>query len=1063
MKRKFINLSIPFTEKSKNILPLVLCMFLILFIGVSNTSATLNSNGSTNLSLKEEASLNKSENLSLTVKGKVTSEAGEPLPGASILIKGTTIGTITDINGNFTLEVPTGDETIVVNFIGYKSEEISLIGKTELTVVLLPNLSKLEEVVVVGYGTQKKSVVTGAIAKVSADELGKSKDLRIEQTLQGKTAGVMIMNNSGQPGDNMTIQIRGAGTNNNPDPLFIVDGMPLTKHDLDYLNSSDIESVEVLKDASSAAIYGTRGGNGVVMITTKQGKKGQKFKVTYDGSYAVQNPWRKLDLLNSNEYMTIMNEASVNDGKKPYSLFSKATMDTLKWDTDWQDEMFNYNAPKISHTFSLSAGNEKSTYSSSLSYFSQDGILAKGKSDFKRLTYRLNTTHDFGRLTIGSNLNYINIKKKGIDGNNQFGTGIVQAVNMPPIVPVMYDNGEYAVPNDFNISLQEITNPVAMWNYSNKKQETNKALGNVSADFKIFEGLVFRTNFGAEYAFVIDDEYVPVYFIDATHKNDSLDYVTKKIQKYVKWNFDNTLTYRKAFGKHNATVMIGTTRFREWDQDMYALKKDIIFDDFDYAYFDNAKNDLNDQITGGYRDHRLKSYFGRLNYDYAEKYLLEGSLRIDGSTRFGPDNRYAKFPAFSAGWVVSRENFYKENNIVPFIKIRASWGKNGSENIPDFQYVALMKKGINYYFGADKNQISGIVPSFIPNTALMWEASQQLDIGTDLSLVSNKITVAFDFYNKITKNWLIQAPSLLMTGSEGITWVNGGEVQNRGYELELNYKNNLTKDLFLNIGITASTNKSTVKDIPNAEHVLQGGNGVHGQNNLLRAEVGSSLGYFWGYKTNGIVQNDEDLEKYKGQQPGLKKGDLIFVDVNGNGKINETDRTEIGSPYPKFTGGVSISLNWKIIDLNMFWYTALGHQIYMANRRDDLKYSNFTTEVLNRWHADSIPADYPRVTISDPNGNWKKVSDFYIQDADFLRLKTLTIGLSLPKKWTDFLKVGKVRAYFMGENLLTFTKYPGIEVEVGGTPFGSDGRPIGVDYGVYPVSKTYTAGINIEF
>ncbi len=996
----------------------------------------------------------------------ITANNDESLPGVNIIEKNTENGTVSDVDGNYSITVTDQNSVLVFSFVGYLTEEIEVGDQTKIDMVLVPELLGLDEVVVVGYGIQKKSVVTGAIAKVSTDILDRSSDLRIEQVLQGRTAGVMIMNNSGQPGENLTIRIRGVGTNSNPDPLFLVDGLPMEKEGLDYLNPSDVESVEVLKDASSAAIYGTRGANGVILITTKQGKIGKKPEVSYEGYYSVQNPWRKMDMLNASQYIDIINEAGENDGRvTPY--FTDAAIDTMHYDTDWQDEMFYKNAPKMSHKITVSGGSEKSSYLTSIAYFSQDGLVAEGKSNFKRLNYRINSTHELGRLTVTNNLNVVSINKRGVDANNQYGfTGINQAMNMPPIVPVKYNDGSWGVPVDYGVGVQEITNPIAMLDVLNRTEKTNKILGNVSVDLRIIKGLVFRTNFGAEYSYVTNDQYVPVYFIDATHRNnargDSSDYVTKEIHRYMRWNLDNTLSYTKSIGDHNITALIGMTRFKEWDEGVYGKRYTLIFDDFEHAYLDNAIS-LDQETSGKFVEHTLASTFARLNYNYKEKYLLEGVMRIDGSSRFGSANRYAKFPAISAGWVISREGFFPSNDVLNFMKIRASWGKNGSENIPDFRFIGLMSNDKRYYFGDTKTMYNGILPTFISNAGLKWEASEQLDIGADMGLLSNRLTFTIDFYNKKTKDWLIQAPAPDLLGNNP-PWINGGDVQNRGIEIELGYKNNITRNLFMSIVFTAATNKSEVLDIPNVGHVLKGGSAVHGQGDVLRAEVGTPMGYFYGYKTAGIIQDEEQLAEVQVWQKAAKLGDLIFVDSNGDNRINDYDKTDIGNPYPKITSGCNITFAWKGIDLYMFWYSALGHQIIMANRRSDLKYVNFTTDVLDRWHGEGTSTDEPRVSIADNNGNYKKFSDYYVKDADFLRLKSVTLGYTVPVKLTNAIKISKLRFYVSSENLLTFTKYPGMEVEVGGTPFGADGtNPIGVDHGIYPQAKTYLAGVNIVF
>lgn len=989
------------------------------------------------------------------VTGTVTDvESGEPLPGVTVLIKGTSTGTITDLDGNYALSVGADDAILVFSFVGYVSKELALEGRSVVSPSLELDIRALEEVVVTGYGTQKKSVVTGAIAKVDAKTLERSKDLRIEQALQGKAAGVVIMNNSGQPGDNLTIRIRGTGTNGDPDPLFIIDGLPMEKEGLDYLNPADVESIEVLKDAAAAAIYGTRGANGVVIITTKQGKQGERFTVTYDGYYGVQNPWKKMDMLNSQQYMDIINEAAENDGRaNPF--FSQAAMDTLRWDTDWQDEMYYYNAPKISHTVRITGGSDKGTYSSSLNYFSQDGILAKGKSNFERITYRLNSSREIGKITVGSNLNLVNIKTKGIEGNSQFGTGINQALNMPPIVPVKYDNGEWAVPNDFGIGLQEITNPVALLSYLNRETQTYKALGNIYGEYKILEGLTFRSNYGSEIAFVNGTSYTPAYDLDPTHRQLA-NSANKSWDKYMRWNWDNTLTYTTSIQRHNITAMVGVTRFKEWSENLSGTKDSLIFDTFDQAYLNNSLQ-AQGRVSNGISEHTLQSYFGRLNYNFDEKYLFEGVLRVDGSSRFGSENRYGYFPAVSAGWVFSREAFFPENNIVEFAKLRASWGQNGNENIGNFRYTALMQKGLQYFFGNDQVMYNGIQPDFYPNPTIKWETSQQLDLGMDLSLVSGRVTLAFDYYDKRTKDWLIAAPAMLIIGNNGPV-INGGEVQNTGFELEMSYKDHLTRDLYIDLTFTGATNRSEVISINNESGAFTGGQGSVGQNDILRAAEGQPLGYFWGYKTAGIFQHPAELEDYP-HQPNARVGDLKFVDINEDGTLDDTDRTNLGNPYPKFNLGLSTGLEYRGFDLNMFWYAAVGHQIWMANRRNDLIYANFTTDVLNRWNGEDTSNDHPRVTLNDPNQTWKRPSDFYVKDADFLRLKNITLGYTIPASVIKTIGIERLRVYMTSENLLTFTKYPGMEVEVG----GGGALDLGIDHGVYPQSRTFIGGMNITF
>ena len=758
-----------------------------------------------------------------TISGTVTdSSTGESLPGASIYEKGTKNGMVTDVKGSFTITTLSSDATLAISFMGYLTQEIKLSEASDLTIALEPDLLKLDEVVVVGYGTQKKSVVTGAIARVDQEMLEKSRSTRIEQALQGQTAGVVIVNNSGQPGDNLTVRIRGVGTVKNSDPLYIVDGMPLEQSSLDFLNPADVQSVEVLKDAASTAIYGTRGANGVVLITTKQGKKEEKMQVSYDMYYGLQNPWHKVDMLNAQEYIELMNDGMKNDGRD--SMFTQQEIDTLRWNTNWQDEMYYKNAPKQSHSISISGGSKNSTYSSTLSYLSQDGIVAKGKSNFERIAFRINSTHNIGRLNVGTNLNIVNINKKGVDPNDQFSPySLIQALNTPPIVPVKFDNGKWATPSDFGVGLQEITNPIAMLSYLNKKETTNKAIGGVYAEFEIIEGLYLKSDFTTEIGYLTKDQYTPEYNLDATHIS-TVNSVNKSIDMNARWNVDNTLRYTKSIQKHNFTALVGLTYFKTWYENLAASRSQLKFDDFDKAYLDNAQNPIATQTfpSGGYAESRLASTFGRINYDYNEKYLFEGVIRRDGSSKFGSDYRFGIFPSISAGWVISKENFFPSQDMFNYAKLRFSWGKNGNDQIPDFQYSPIMSSNNIYYFGVNQDQYNGIQPTRLPNPEVRWEASEQTNIGVNLGFFKNKLTLNIDYYDKRTKDWLLTpttSTSLLIGNNPSDQ--NMGEVANKGIEIELGYKDNISEFTY-SASLIAASNKSEVISIEGEKRKLFG-------------------------------------------------------------------------------------------------------------------------------------------------------------------------------------------------------------------------------------------------
>lgn len=985
------------------------------------------------------------------------SETSEPLPGVTVLLKGTNTGTTTDIDGKYKINLADDVKTpvLVYSFVGFTKQEVNVGDRSIVDVDLKVDMQSLDEVIVVGYGSQKKSLLTGSISKIDEKALDNIKTVRVEQALQGAAPGVMVMSNSGQPGDGWTVNIRGFGTPGGAEPLYIIDGLPLSGAALDILNPNDIQSMEVLKDAAAAAIYGARGANGVVIITTKTGKSNTKPSITYQGFYGVQNPWQRQDVLNSQQYVRVLNEAYVNDGKSPF--FSAEDISNITADTDWQDAMYYENAPKQSHHVGLTGGNEFGNFSSSLSYFQQDGIIAKGKSNFERINFRINGTRKVNRLELGANINVAQINTKGISTNSQYGGGINQAINLPPIIPITNSDGSWGIPEDFGLSMQEVVNPIALLSYVNSESGTFKGIGGVNASFEILEGLVFKTAYSGEVAYVKSRSFSPIYRINATNKNE-ISSVSQSSNLYVKGNWDNTLTYKKSIGSHNLTFLLGTTRFREYAEGLGGSKDSLIFDTFDKAYIDNSLQ-VQGRVGGSFNnEHTLQSYFGRVYYNFSEKYLVEVVLRADGSSRFGKNNRYGFFPAFSAGWAFTEEDFMPNLSFLDFGKIRASWGQNGNENIGDFNFTSLISQGHYYNFGLNQTLYNGIQPAFLPNADLRWEASEQLDFGLDLMLLDGKIGVTFDYYEKTNKDWLLDGtgnyPRVL---GNLVGTINAGEVKNTGYELEINYKEIFSNGIQVNVGLSGSTNKNEVTEIIEGTDHLLGAGGGHGQGTILRGTVGMPLGYFWGYKTDGIFNHPAELAKAP-HQPFAEVGDLIFVDTNEDGTLDETDKQELGTPYPKLMMGLNLSVEYKNFDLSTFWYSAMGHQIWNATRRADLIVSNYSTTILDRWTESNTDTSIPRVTSSDLNRSWRNPSDFYLEDADYLRLKNITLGYTLPRQMTERLRISDVRFYVTSENLLTFTKYSGMEVEVGGGALG-----MGIDYGVYPQAKTFVGGVNVTF
>ena len=1002
----------------------------------------------------------------LQIEGVVTSaDDGQPVAGASVSVKGTTTGQMTDINGYYKITNVPVNSTLVFSFIGLKTQEVVVTESSTINVVMSPELELLDEIIVVGYGTQKKSLVTGAIAKVEGDDLRKAADMRVTQALQGKTAGVVITANSGQPGTEISVRIRGAGTNGDAEPLYIIDGLPMSGAGTDFLNAGDIESIEVLKDAASAAIYGARGANGVVLITTKTGRTNTKLTVSYDGYYGFQNPWKKIPLLNAQEYIMLTNEASINGGLGPK--FSQAQIDGFTADTDWQDEMFYYNAPKQNHSLSFMGGSDKLEYSSSINYFNQDGIVSKGKSNFEKIGYRLNATGTFGFFKLGGNVNLAGITSRGIATNDRYGLGLNQALNMPPIIPVKFSDGTWATPESYGIGLQEISNPVALASYNNSRTRTYKLVGGLFGEFdfgkisKALSGLVFKSSFGGEYAMVNTDTYTPEYYLDAMHFS-IIDKAYKGIDIWSRWNFENVLTYTKSFGVHNLTLMAGTAAFKDMHENLWGSKNDLIFDDFGHSYLDNATDPESANAGGGYSEHTVASLFGRINYDLMDRYMLTATIRRDGSSRFGDENKYGYFPSASIGWVISREDFMSNlTDIINVLKLRASWGQNGNESIGDFGYTSVIGNQNIYYFGDSKTQYNGTQPTKIANPSLKWETSEQTNFGIDLQTLNSSLSVTLDYYIKTTKDWLVTAPVPMIVGNSAPI-INGGSVKNSGIEAEITYRKEIGK-LYLTASINGAFNRSEVLDIQNAEKRLQGGDGGFGQSGVIRAGIGTPMGVFYGIKTDGIFQTQAEIDAYVNTsggkiQPNAVPGDIKFVDADGNGSINDGDRVQIGCPFPDFTGGLNLNAEMYGFDFNMFLYAALGQEIYSATRRYDMNGTNYKAEWLNRWTGEGTSNFYPRVTFTDNNINGKTVSDFYIQDGSFVRLRNITLGYTLPANVTRAIKLNKLRLFVSAENLLTFTKFTGFDPEIGGGVFDN-----GIDRGIYPQARTLMTGINVTF
>jgi TonB-linked SusC/RagA family outer membrane protein len=1006
----------------------------------------------------------------IKVTGTIT-EAGsnEPLFGATILEKGTTNGTVTDFDGKYELDVSSKDVVLVFSYTGFSSQEITVGDQTIIDMVMESDIANLDEIVVVGYGTQKKAVVTGAITKVKGDDLQDMPIPRIEDALKGRTSGVRVVSNSGQPGEGSTVRIRGTSSINNSEPLYVIDGVPVGGG-IDFLNQGDIESIEVLKDAASASIYGARSAGGVILVTTKKGAK-DKLEVNYSSYYGTQNPWKKLSLLNATEYATLMNESSVASGgdiifEDPQSLGEG---------TDWQEEVFNRNAPIQNHELSISAGSKKSQYFVSFGYFDQEGIVAPGNSNYNRFTVRLNSTHNINdHITFGNTLAYSRTRSTGVSTNSEWGSPLGRAVNLDPITPVLetdpdvlnndvysnfpvVTNGEgvpYGI-SDFVTS--EILNPVAALAIQQGYGGSDKIVGNVFTEIKLIEGLKFRSSIGTDLAFWYGEGFTPVHYLNSTNRADITNY-RRDQNRGLYWIWENTLSYTKQLENHYFSILAGTVAERNRGQGIGGTVYDIPVDNIDDASLGYATPAETQTFYGYEYLGTLASYIGRVNYNYKSKYILSATMRVDGSSKFGTNYKFGYFPSVSLGWVLTEENFLNNNPIVNFFKIRGSWGVNGNDQIGDFRFASTVGGGRNYTFGLNDVLTNGVSPNAIANPDLRWEETSQTNIGFDAKIFK-KVSVTFDLFEKRTTGMLLD---IVVPGYVGNTGPIGNiaTMSNRGVELEVGWGNKYGQ-VDLNLSGNLSYVENEVTDLGADKEFLPGQTFSPQGLEITRTEVGLPVGYFYGYQTDGIFQTQAEVDAYTNAdggliQPDAAPGDFRFVDLDGNGLIDADDRGFIGDPTPNWTYGFNVSVGWKGFDLVVFGQGVAGNDVFIANRRFDLQMANMTADALDRWTGEGTSNDYPRLVMNDPNKNFSRSSDFFLESGAFFRVKTLQLGYTIPKLATDKIGFGKIRVYVSGNNLLTFTQYSGFDPEIGGGSFG-------VDRGIYPQARFYLFGINATF
>jgi TonB-dependent starch-binding outer membrane protein SusC len=1046
---------------------------------------------------------------SAKVSGTVTDEQnGTPVPGVTVTVKKTSRSAITDAAGRFTIDASPGD-VLVFSAVGFTGQEIKA-GAGEVKIQLKEAVNQLENVIVIGYGTQKKKLVTGATSQVKGEDLAKLGNTNALQALQGQAAGVNITSTSGQPGGGFKVMIRGAGTIGNASPLYVVDGVITS--DITYLNNSDIASVDILKDAASCAIYGINGANGVVLITTRTGKSGKKDgQISIDAYYGVQNVARKLPMLNAEQYATMQNEAAVNSGKAP--LFTQAQIDALAQGssllpahgTDWLKQIFSTNVPIQNINISANGGSDVSTYSIGGSYTEQGGIIGgANQSDYKRTNFKANSERKLydGALKVGEHLTFSMIDQKGVaDGGLYSGNVLAGAIATSPLLAMYNEKGNYLDSRKSTIYNGGVwnnteANPYALMKYNNQNDtKTQRVVGNVYAELEPIKNLRIRSSFGLNYSSSSNHSYRPAYDTLSIYAFNSYENITQGASQGYTWNFDNTINYQFNIKEHKFDVLAGSAvRQSRATWNNISNTGTTLFGSFDRAYLSNSMvtgitmspNDTSRQhvdntiALNGNTDaiYAQSSFFGRVNYSWKEKYLASAIFRADGSTLFAPGHQWGYFPSLSAGWVASNEDFMAATKTwLNFLKLRASWGTNGNDRIDAFNYLSLISlANARYNYGSDNATLTqGSYPQTIGVESTKWETSRQTNIGIDARFLNNKLDMSLDFYNKTTKDWLVAAPLLATAGVSINPYINGGNVTNKGVELQLAYNGNVGHDLTYTVSGSYAYNKNMVNNIPTADGIIHGGTNslfVNGPE-FFRAAAGNPIGYFWGYKTAGIFQNTAEVQAWSGKsgllQPNAQPGDVKLVDLNGDGVIDAKDKTNIGDPNPHHIFGFRFAANYKNFDLGITTNGVAGNKIVQAYRSPG-QWANSTTEILGRWHGEGTSNTKPRITQN--SSNWVEFSDLYIHDGSYLRVSNVTLGYDVAKlvRWKY---VSQFRLYVAAQNLITFTKYTGMDPEVGASAPDASGNSAttnnphsfgqGVDNGFYPRPRVYMAGVNITF
>lgn len=1030
-------------EKREAICKRLLCCLAGLFLLSLNLQAET--------SLKNNAVPFSQQNQSIKISGTVIDETGETMPGVNVIVKGTTQGTITDIDGNFTLNVQQG-ETIVISFIGMISQEIVISNQRDLKITLVSDTKALDEVVVIGYGVIKKKDLTGAISGLKADQLDQQSNGNLGSAIQGKIAGVTVESAGGAPGSGTKIQVRGAGSLNNNNPLILVDDIAVTS--MNNLNPYDIESIQVLKDASAAAIYGSRAANGVIMITTKSGKRGE-MKVSFDAVYGISKVNKKLDLLTADEWTKVSNAA--------YDAAGKAYLDIAQnpevpgKGTDWQDEIFR-TAPTQNYSLGLSGGSDNLKYNMSLGYYNQEGVIEK--TNYDRLNLRVKTDYTKGIFKIGETVMITKENRKDMPGVGGQGGNVIGAATM--MIPgfKVYDEDAIGGYGGAKGAVMDVFNPVAALNLFDVTHDYYQTLVNLYGEVSLYEGLKYKLNVGVTTTEHKKFNYTPVYEVGSIFKNDK-NTLSEESDLTQYYQVENTLSYMKDFGKHSINLLVGQTVYQNNYRIVRASAKGMpdgikVLD----AGTEQAA------ATGYTEKNRLLSFLGRAIYSYDNRYIMTATYRRDGSSRFSPENRWGNFPSISAAWNLGNERFFTQlNTPVSELKLRTSYGILGNQEIGNYQYLGLITPALSYAVGEPNKLWVGNIQTDYPAVGLKWESTATFDVGLDLSLWNGKMNFTFDYFEKETSDLLLRVPIPLSVGAKEDPYTNAGKISNKGFEMSLEYNGNI-RDFNYSVTGNLSRTKNKVVELSTGTQKISGGGASHHGSAVTYSEAGYPIYSFFLVKTDGLFRSQAEIDAHSKDgnliQPRAEVGDIRYIDANGDGQINGEDRQYCGSPFPDFEYGIRLQGEWRGIDFSMFFQGTQGGKIYNGAKTytETVRVNtNYSKETLNSYTFNP-DSDFPRLNIDDPNDNGADYSNRFLEDGSYFRCKTIQLGYTLPASLTKKAFIERCRIYVAGDNLFTITNYSGYNPDIAA---GNELYTRGVDFRVYPLNRTYQIGLQLNF